>query len=427
MNAQDFQKAMADVMRRQQQGLPPITTAGQIDAEINKPMSSGMMSAYVDTAQAPPPQPSGSVDGRQASADKQRGIAKSLRGGAAPKGMTAGPYNVYYGPNVGESIGEAGKHLMAGYVDMKANEKDAEADALRSLERATALEKADAETARVAAIEARKLKLLENADKRADKDPEKDKDYEEFSNGVNTIRGYVEDGIGYTKDGKLLPDGYTKHHQPTGTSSIPFQAITKQDAWGNIVVTSYDKSNDSMGEPRFIDGTPYTPEEGEKRGGTQAKQAGDMEKAKKTAQTLVEQYGESGEALMASNAAIGQYKIAKQSLKEGANTGWIDQFIPTIKAPSIKMRNARDSQALTQIAAYTFGSLSEAEGDWLKDTSIPLDMEEEELDMWLDKRIQGFERASASERYRLDEIKAGRQPNPKVIEIIKYGDGFSWD
>ena len=138
MNAQDFQKAMADVMRRQQQGLPPITTAGQIDAEINKPMSSGMMSAYVDTAQAPPPQPSGSVDGRQASADKQRGIAKSLRGGAAPKGMTAGPYNVYYGPNIGESIGEAGKHLMAGYVDMKANEKDAAID----IDRQAALEKA---------------------------------------------------------------------------------------------------------------------------------------------------------------------------------------------------------------------------------------------------------------------------------------------
>jgi hypothetical protein len=54
-------------------------------------------------------------------------------------------------------------------------------------------------------------------------------------------------------------------------------------------------------------------------------------------------------------------------------------------------------------------------------------LNEEELDVWLDKRIEDFERASASERYRLDEIKAGRQPDPQVMEQIKYGGGFTWE
>jgi hypothetical protein len=130
---------------------------------------------------------------------------------------------------------------------------------------------------------------------------------------------------------------------------------------------------------------------------------------------------------MANNAAIGQFKIAKQALKEGANTGPIVSKIPgTWTDATTKLENARDSQALTQIAQYTFGSLSEAEGNWLKDTSIPLNLSEKELNSWLDRRIEGFERASASERYRLDEIQAGREPNPKVMEEIKYGGDFKW-
>ena len=212
-----------------------------------------------------------------------------------------------------------------------------------------------------------------------------------------------------------------------GYSSIPFQAITETDQFGNTIITSYNKGTDTLGEPRFANGEVYSLERAQGMADEAAGQAGNIESEKGKAQSLVEQYGDASAGLMANNAAIGQFKIAKNAIKNGAQSGPIANMLPTFRAESIKLQNARDSQALTQIANYTFGSLSEAEGDWLKNTAIPLDLDEDELDAWIDKRIEGFERANKAESYRLDMINAGHQPDPKVMSAIKYDGGFSWD
>jgi hypothetical protein len=91
------------------------------------------------------PDQGGSIEGRQRISDSQRDYANQLRGSKAPKGMTAGPYDVYYGPNWGDSLANAGKQVMGGYMAGQANKEDRAIDVDRQLEKAIALEKVDAQ------------------------------------------------------------------------------------------------------------------------------------------------------------------------------------------------------------------------------------------------------------------------------------------
>lgn len=136
-----YQQLLAQMARSG--NIKPTTMESQVEGILNP---SGMAaSGYAKDAPAPDPQ--GSIEGRQRISDSQRKYAQSLRGGAAPKGMTAGPLNVYYGPNIGESLGYAGKQLMGGYMEGQANKKDASIDESRQLEKALALKKVDEQQA----------------------------------------------------------------------------------------------------------------------------------------------------------------------------------------------------------------------------------------------------------------------------------------
>lgn len=421
------QRMLAEEMRRlQQQGMSldrtPITMESQVNALANQPLAPGMVSAYVDESKPDPR--AKSFTGEENRLKSQRAYADMLRGKEAPKGKTVGPFDLYMGPNWGESLAYAGEQALGGYMAGLANRDDKALDEEKGKVLAATLAAEDEENARKAAIEKAKLNLLESADAREAKP---DRDYMEFTDGNSVLRGYVEDGVAFDEKGQPIPDGYSEIIKSTRSSGSQYQPITKADPYGNIILTSFNKADGSVSPPTFTDGTPYNLEEAERRGDESAEQAGKIEREKNKGKSLIEQYGDASAGLLANNAAIGQYKIALQAIKEGANTGFISDILPNIKAPTIKLYNARDSQALTQIASYTFGSLSEAEGNWLKSTSIPTNMDEDELTKWLNKKIEGFERASASERYRLDVLKENQQPDPKVLEEIKYGGGFVWE
>ena len=430
---------MADMIRRQNPNAA-ITMESQVNSALSPPMAqsvsggsgggSAPMSLLTEEGQAAfdakeaMRMRSQDFSGEERAIEAQMAMAEQMRTGKSPQGRTVGPLDVYVGPNWGEVAGDFATKIGGGYFGKKAAEKDAALDERRTDVR---LGKSMIEEQRYQTGDARevaKLKLLQDAGER---EKIKDKVYTEFTNGENTKRGYTLNGVGYDENDKRLPEGYSEKRKVTGQSSIPFSPITEKDEYGNTVITSYNKGDNSLGIPRFIDGTPYSPEEAQARANRTAQQAGDVEGAKGNAKSLVEQYGDAAAGLMANNAAIGQYKIAKEAIKNGAQTGPIADWLPTFRKESIKLQNARDSQALTQIAQYTFGSLSEAEGDWLKDTSIPLNLEEDALDEWIDKRVEGFERANKAESYRLDMINAGHQPDPIVEAEIKYGGGFTWE
>jgi hypothetical protein len=95
------------------------------------------------------PDQGGSIEGRQRISDSQRDYANQLRGSKAPKGMTAGPYDVYYGPNWGDSLANAGKQVMGGYMAGQANKEDRDIDKERQSVLTKAKEKEEAAEAAI--------------------------------------------------------------------------------------------------------------------------------------------------------------------------------------------------------------------------------------------------------------------------------------
>ena len=70
-------------------------------------------------------------------------------------------------------------------------------------------------------------------------------------------------------------------------------------------------------------------------------------------------------------------------LNEGANTGAIDRYLPSVKATSIKLDNLAGRLGLDVISAVTFGALSESELKFAVDTALPRGLQPEQLKQWL--------------------------------------------
>jgi len=140
------QQMLAEYLRRQQQqgmslGRPPITMESQVNALANQPLAPGMVSAYVD--QSKPDPRAKSFTGEENRIKSQRAMANMLRGKEAPKGKTVGPYDLYMGPNWGESLAYAGEQALGGYMAGKANRDDIALDEERGLAKAAELARQD--------------------------------------------------------------------------------------------------------------------------------------------------------------------------------------------------------------------------------------------------------------------------------------------
>jgi len=121
------QRMLAEEMRRlQQQGMSldrtPITMESQVNALANQPLAPGMVSAYVDESKPDPR--AKSFAGEDNRIKSQRAYADMLRGKEAPKGKTVGPFDLYMGPNWGESLAYAGEQALGGYMTGLANRDD---------------------------------------------------------------------------------------------------------------------------------------------------------------------------------------------------------------------------------------------------------------------------------------------------------------
>ena len=118
---------LAEYLRKQQQqGMStarlPITMESQVNALANQPLAPGMVSAYVD--QSKPDPRAKSFAGEENRLKSQRAYADMLRGKEAPKGKTVGPFDLYMGPNWGESLAYAGEQALGGYMTGLANRDD---------------------------------------------------------------------------------------------------------------------------------------------------------------------------------------------------------------------------------------------------------------------------------------------------------------
>jgi len=70
---------------------------------------------------------------------------------------------------------------------------------------------------------------------------------------------------------------------------------------------------------------------------------------------------------------------AISALQEGASTGFVEQFIPSIREASIKLDQIQGELALDVVGATTFGALSKGELDLAKEIALPTALEPPEL------------------------------------------------
>ena len=213
------QRMLAEYLRRQQQqgmslGRPPITMESQVNALANQPVAPGMVGAYVD--QSKPDPRAKSFTGAENRIKSQRAMANMLRGKEAPKGKTVGPYDLYMGPNWGESLAYAGEQALGGYMAGKANRDDIALDEEKGRVLAATLAAEDEEKARKAALEQATLDLSlgkfvydKERDRVADKVEKENRDYIGWINPNNpNERGIIRQGDDIP-DGAMLATDYT--------------------------------------------------------------------------------------------------------------------------------------------------------------------------------------------------------------------------
>ena len=79
---------------------------------------------------------------------------------------------------------------------------------------------------------------------------------------------------------------------------------------------------------------------------------------------------------------------AYDAVEAGANTGWVDDWFPSMTAATISLKNAQNRLGLNVIGSVTFGALSEGELKLALDTALPTSMEEPALKAWIKERIE---------------------------------------
>ena len=79
------------------------------------------------------------------------------------------------------------------------------------------------------------------------------------------------------------------------------------------------------------------------------------------------------------------------AIDKGAETGFIDQYLPSITEASIELDNLRGQMGLDVIGGTTFGALSEAELKFALDTALPTSMQPEDLKDWLQRKREAQE------------------------------------
>jgi hypothetical protein len=203
------------------------------------------------------------------------------------------------------------------------------------------------------------------------------------------------------------------------------------DQYGNQLVVKVDKTDANRPtQVTFSDGTVYDPEKAadyrETTIKTEADEGGRVKQSEKQAEVNVEEAENAYKAVQTYEKVERQLGEVTKALDAGAESGPIAKYFPTLTNATTQLMHLRDKMALEEIGEYTFGSLSEAEGDWLKSTSVP-DLDEPQLRAWAAKRVEAVQRLGDAARYEEKMRRNNLTPDPDIVTEIKYGGGFTYD
>lgn len=91
------------------------------------------------------------------------------------------------------------------------------------------------------------------------------------------------------------------------------------------------------------------------------------------------------EKIVKIDLGISNLDKAIAAIDDGASTGFLQKFTPSIRASSVALEQVRNTLALDVLNSATFGALSEKELELVKKTAMP-DLPPPELRVWLQER-----------------------------------------
>tara|TARA_R110000737_G_scaffold56892_4_gene81796 strand:+ start:515 stop:1798 length:1284 start_codon:yes stop_codon:yes gene_type:complete len=251
------------------------------------------------------------------------------------------------------------------------------------------------------------------------------------STDVKQVRSFG--GKYFDKNDKPVDStGYMVKPKITRSSGSVGKIVKGKDAVGNEVIRIFNKSTLELSEPKFFaDGTPYDEGRAKELGQITASQAGNETTAKDTSAANVKASEDAYAESFAIEGSIQELDKALAALQgdkntAGANTGWFASKLPNVRAGAVKLQAANDQLALYEIGKYTFGSLSEAEGAWLKDVVLPTDLDEDELIPWVERKREGMRRMLKVKAFEQKMRDNGYKPTKDQIDQILYQGGFSF-
>ena len=242
---------------------------------------------------------------------------------------------------------------------------------------------------------------------------------------------YERDGKYYDPqtDEQIDSAGYKAVQKSTGRgSSFSRYAFPKmKDAYGNEIITKVDKGSGTMEPFSFADGAPYDEDRAAELGQTRASQLGNevtsKERAKQQQSRIAEitaNAGGNAKSLKAIDQAIA-------ALENGAVSGPIQSRFPEfLKGTSeLNLANAKEKLGLAQLGEHTMGSLSEKEGEWLRNSEIP-NHDQDDLLEYMRRRKQAMLQVLEASMYEKEALEKGEQIDLGLLDdILTGGDPMS--
>jgi len=84
---------------------------------------------------------------------------------------------------------------------------------------------------------------------------------------------------------------------------------------------------------------------------------------------------------------------AVKAIDDGADTGRIESFFPSINAATIELQQILGDETLNRLSQVTLGAISESELSLLKETALPVNMQEEDLKAHLKRKKAALKKA----------------------------------
>ena len=113
------------------------------------------------------------------------------------------------------------------------------------------------------------------------------------------------------------------------------------------------------------------------------------------------------ERIVKIDLGINNLDRALKALDDGASTGVLQKFSPSIRASSIELDQIRNTLALDVLNAATFGALSAEELKLVKETALPTALKPEALKNWLITRKSGEQKLRAYFQDQINWLETG--------------------